>query len=257
MDQTLILDFDSTMIKKEALDVLAEISLIGHPQRYSKIARIKRITSEGMNGDRTFEESLQLRLAELNLHRVYVDQTAQSLSLPCNISESFWTHRKMIAKNAEKIFIISGGFRPFIEPVAALFGIDPSHVFANRFWFDAKGKYMGIDWENPLAQDRGKVKIARYLKDSGFLTSPVIAIGDGMTDWQLYEEGVADYLAVFTETARRLPVLEKVQNTTNCFEAKSFHDVASFLEWQPPCTTEGQRIFSEEMAYATPMQQRK
>ncbi|MBT6517446.1 MAG: hypothetical protein HOK59_06845, partial [Candidatus Marinimicrobia bacterium] len=44
---TLILDFDSTVVQVESLDILAEISLKDHPEKASRISQIKSLTHQG------------------------------------------------------------------------------------------------------------------------------------------------------------------------------------------------------------------
>ena len=39
-------------------------------------------------------------------------------------------------KNNKTIFLVSGGFRQMIEPVADVLGIDRSNIYANSILFD-------------------------------------------------------------------------------------------------------------------------
>lgn len=53
---TYLLDFDSTFIKSEGLDELAEVSLAGHPKKGQMVKQIKQLTQLDMEGKITFEE---------------------------------------------------------------------------------------------------------------------------------------------------------------------------------------------------------
>lgn len=252
MDQTLLIDFDSTLSRREGFDILAEMSLMTLPQDEKKriLQDIQDITHNGMNGTTPFDKSLRSRLDAIQLHPVYVEQTAQYLSLPFNISPSFLAYRDQIAQNADDIFIISGGFREIILPVATFFGIHSKHVFANEFTFDDEGKY-GIDWENPLSQEGGKVTVATQLKEAGLLKPTVIAVGDGGTDCQIRDAGVADLFFAFTESAVREHVIPRAD-----LVASSFQDVALHIGWGLPQAIEhanGHR----ELPYDASMQRRK
>jgi len=55
----IIIDFDSTFVKIETLDKLAEIALNKNPQKRKILDKIKKITTEGMNGKIPFSVSLQ------------------------------------------------------------------------------------------------------------------------------------------------------------------------------------------------------
>ena len=59
-----VIDFDSTFVKLEGLDVLAKVSLKNSPE---KIAEIESITRDGMTGKIGFRESLELRIKGLEL----------------------------------------------------------------------------------------------------------------------------------------------------------------------------------------------
>ena len=258
MNQTLLIDFDKTFTTMEMLELLAEISLMGslNLDRQKQIERIKRITEKGMNGQMLYGASLRRRFSGLQIKPNDLILTLQYLER--HISPSFEVYREEIKKHADDIYIFSGGFREIIEPIVERFGIDPSHVYANNFLFDEEGNITGVNWRNRLAHEGGKARLGRELKESGIITSPIIAVGDGGTDLQLRENGIADYFFAFTETTRRLSVLERMQNTTNCFEATSFQTVADFLGWPPPQTPEGQKLPSLETSYPqTPMQWRK
>ena len=57
-----VFDFDSTLTSVEALDVLAEITLIGNPKKEEIIEEIIAITNQGIDGEISFTESLEKRI---------------------------------------------------------------------------------------------------------------------------------------------------------------------------------------------------
>ena len=67
----LIIDFDSTFIKLETLDALAEISLQNNSNKKSIIEDITSITKSAMNGEINFDIALSLE----NLEHLYREQT--------------------------------------------------------------------------------------------------------------------------------------------------------------------------------------
>ena len=70
----LILDFDSTLISIESLDLLAEICLENKINSNSIITKIKTLTSLGMKGEITFQDSLRERLRYLQIKDYHFDQ---------------------------------------------------------------------------------------------------------------------------------------------------------------------------------------
>ena len=61
-----IFDFDSTLTRVEALDVLAEISLKNNPKKEEIIQEIIHITNLGIDGEISFTESLEKRIKLLD-----------------------------------------------------------------------------------------------------------------------------------------------------------------------------------------------
>ena len=72
-----IIDFDSTFIKNESLDILFEIS---DPNNNDKIREIKKITDLGMNGHISFSESLKRRIKLLEASRKDIDKAVNNIS---------------------------------------------------------------------------------------------------------------------------------------------------------------------------------
>tara|TARA_B100001250_G_scaffold5567_1_gene4666 strand:+ start:5186 stop:5482 length:297 start_codon:yes stop_codon:yes gene_type:complete len=70
----LILDFDSTLIYIESLDLLPEICLEGKINSTSIIIKIKNLTSLGMKGKITFQDSLKAGLRFLKIKDYHLDQ---------------------------------------------------------------------------------------------------------------------------------------------------------------------------------------
>ena len=78
--KTFVFDFDSTLTAVEAFEELAEISLKGDPKKDEKIAKIAKITDQGVDGDITFTESLERRLKILDAHRDHLDHPPRGLA---------------------------------------------------------------------------------------------------------------------------------------------------------------------------------
>ncbi len=207
LEQTyFVIDFDSTFTKVEALDVLGEISLIGRPDRDDVLDQIKTITDRGMAGEISLAQSLELRLNLLKAHRDHLPALIETLMT--KVSDSFQRNRVFLAENAEQIFIVSSGFKEFIVPIVTALGIKEEHVFANTFTYDENGNIIGCDCDNPLATDKGKVKLIRDMK----LDGDIYVIGDGYTDYEIREAGLANKFYAFTENVLRPSVVEKADH---------------------------------------------
>lgn len=203
-----VIDFDSTFTQVEALDVLAEISLEGHPEKDDRIQRIKDITDVGMSGALNLRESLEQRLALLDAHKKDLDPLVEKLKK--HVSKSFKRNKEFFNKYSDRIFIISNGFRDFIVPIVSEYHVKPENVFANSFEFDESGRIVGYDRSNALSSNNGKVEQLRKLN----LQGDVYVIGDGYTDYEIKAAGLANKFYAFTENVERENILEKADHIT-------------------------------------------
>ena len=206
LNKYFVIDFDSTFTKVEAFDVLAEISLKDDPDRDKKVAEIKSITNQGMDGSLSFRESLEKRVAILSPNRRHLTELVTVLKEL--VSESFKRNKEFFQKYADNIYIISNGFHAFIDPIVTEYGVKPENILANRFEFDAHGNVTGFDRENPLSANNGKVEQLKRLK----LDGDVYVIGDGYTDYEIKHSGLANKFYAFTENVGRENVLSKADH---------------------------------------------
>lgn len=214
--KTLIIDFDSTFIKLEALDTLAKIVLANSPYKEVLIEQIENITCLGMEGKISFEQSLCQRLKLFSPTKDDIEALVEVLKP--EISESFKDNLNFFRENAKNIYIISGGFRDYIWPVIKSFGIYPNHILANEFITEGE-KIVGVDLANPLAYDQGKVKVV-----AGLNLKNVWVIGDGMTDYQIKLHGLAEKFIAFVANVRREVVAQKAD-----FATERFDDIVDLL----------------------------
>jgi D-3-phosphoglycerate dehydrogenase len=213
-----IFDFDSTLVQVETLDELAKICLQDNPDKKAIIKKIKATTKLGMEGKISFNESLKTRLTLIKPHKEQVNFLVKKLV--AKISPSLLKNLDFIKNNCDRIYIISGGFKECILPVANKLGIKDNHILANTFIFDRNGKYLGFDDQNPLAQKDGKAKAVELLK----LKGEIVVIGDGYTDWKIKAQGAADYFIAFTETVKRPAIIDKAD-----WVIDSFDDLIKFM----------------------------
>jgi D-3-phosphoglycerate dehydrogenase / 2-oxoglutarate reductase len=206
LNKYFVIDFDSTFTKVEAFDVLADISLKDHPEREDRKKQIINITNQGMDGSISFRESLERRLNLLAPSRQHL--TPLIVKLRGSVSESFKRNKDFFQKYSDNIYIISNGFKEFIEPIVTEFGIKSENILANEFKFDQEGKVIGFDAENPLSANGGKVEQLKKLN----LPGDVYVIGDGYTDYEIKHAGLANKFYAFTENVERENVKTKADH---------------------------------------------
>lgn len=182
---TLILDFDSTVITRESLEVLLARA------RPDRAGDIRAITAAGMEGRIPFRESMERRLALARPTRAQVQALGHEAV-------------RWITPGMERGFpgfetwLVSGGIEEALLPVAARMGIPRGRVVAARARWSSKGELLGVDV-------RDKPEMIR--RHGAAMPPPRILVGDGMTDYEPFRLGFVDRFIAFTANARRRSVL--------------------------------------------------
>ncbi|MGJ8658726.1 MAG: phosphoglycerate dehydrogenase [Cellulophaga fucicola] len=192
-----VFDFDSTLTRVEALDVLAEISLQGNANKDEIIKEIQEITNLGIDGDISFTESLERRIKLLHAHKSHLTQLVEQLR--DKISKSIETNKDFFHNYTDDIYVISCGFKEFIDPIVKEYDISSDKVYANTFKFDEEDNIIGFDEANVLASHNGKIECLKNLH----LEGEVQVIGDGYSDYVMREAGIADKFFAYTENVSR------------------------------------------------------
>ena len=213
---TVIFDFDSTLISLESLDEILRPEYARRPDLEKKI---NAITAQGMAGEIPFHESLARRLALARPKRADVrafGRLAIQLITPGVKDLIASLHRREV-----QVRIASGGLREAILPCAEYLGVPPEWVHAVCPVWGADGFLADLDPDDLMA--RSKTEGVRLWIDQ--CPRPAVAVGDGMTDYALFRDGLVDHFIAFTANVRR-PNLIK----TGMPEAHTVAELAELLE---------------------------
>ncbi len=203
-----VFDFDSTLTRVEALDVLAEMTLDRKSNKNEIIEEIQHITNLGIDGDISFTESLERRIKLLNAHRNDLSGLVEELRQ--KISKSIAANKEFFEEFSEDIYVISCGFKEFIDPIVEEYNIPSERVYANTFKFDGEGNIIGFDEKNVLASHNGKIECLKRLD----LDGEVQVIGDGYSDYVMREAGIADKFFAYTENVHRNKAADNADHVT-------------------------------------------
>ena len=213
----LLIDFDSTFIKSESLEIISEISLAENNNKNKIISEIKELTDLAMNGELSFGEALSKRIKLIKANKNHISQSVEKIKK--EISLSFHKNKRFFEENYENCYIISGGFIDVIGPVLLKYNIPKENIFANDFLFNEKQEIYSINKDNPLSKDLGKIKVAQQIEGEK------IIIGDGYTDYELKKYGEASLFIQHIENINR-----KKLNKSADFISNSLTDSLIFLE---------------------------
>lgn len=195
---------DSTLSGIEGIDWLA--SLRG-PKMEAESAEL---TDKAMRGLIPLEAIYGQRLNSVRPTREEIDKL--SLVYVERIAPGA---REVLARLREAgvgLTIASGGFQQAILLLARELGIESDRVHAVRLNFDERGGYAGFDKTSRLARQYGK----RDTIESLGLEGPVLAVGDGITDFEI--ASVVDAFAAFTGFVRREAVIAQADYVLENFD---------------------------------------
>tara|TARA_B110000014_G_scaffold210485_1_gene162333 strand:- start:141 stop:827 length:687 start_codon:yes stop_codon:yes gene_type:complete len=212
----LLIDFDSTFIKEESIELLSSISLKNVPNRNAIINRISKITNDAMEGNISFAEALTDRVQLLRANKDHITTTINEIKN--NITASFLNNKQFFKNNYKNCYIISGGFKEIIHPILKPFKISENNIFANEFIFDEENNIISVNKKNSLSSDKGKVKIAKQIKGKN------IIIGDGYTDYEVKKYNAAKLFIQFSGNLNR-----KSLNSVADYIATDFDDIINYI----------------------------
>lgn len=201
-----VFDFDSTLTRVEALDVLAEITLVNNPKKEEIINEIIEITNLGIDGKISFTESLERRIKLLNARKSDLELLIKELRE--KVSPSIERNKEFFENFSDDIYVISCGFKEFIDDIVKEYNIPTERVYANTFVFDENDIIVGFDTENVLSTHNGKIQCLKDLE----LEGEVQVIGDGYSDYVTKEAGVADKFFAYTENVEREKTIENADH---------------------------------------------
>ncbi|XP_057444761.1 phosphoserine phosphatase, chloroplastic-like [Lotus japonicus] len=79
-------------------------------------------------------------------------------------TQIWYDFRCIIKANNIHVYLISGGFRQMINPVASILGIPQENIFANQLLFGRTGEFLGFDENEPTSRSGGKASAVQQIK---------------------------------------------------------------------------------------------
>ncbi|CAD7955235.1 unnamed protein product [Amoebophrya sp. A25] len=197
--ENVIFDFDSTVIKSESLEMMLENVLAADPKKDEKMSQIVAWTAKGMAGDVSFKGGLEARLRIAAPRKQDLESFGKKYC-PAYFSDGMETLIADLHAKGKKVFILSGGFRDLILPFARHLHIPDERAHAVLTHWDEKGDYAGLDDSNGFATSKleGAMRMA-----SMFREGRTVMVGDGYTDYQVFESGLAQEFVAYTEHVAR------------------------------------------------------
>jgi len=210
-------DVDSTVVKTEGIDLLGKC--------FGIMKEISELTHKAMNGNVKFQDAMAERLqlmADHGMNQESLEKCVQTEGVP-KWSPGVQEVVKMLHKQGTDVYLVSGGFKNMLRPVALELHIPFKNIYANEILFDEDGSYSGFDRKNPTSASGGKPKVLNMMKRKhGYKT--MIMFGDGATDMDARTQGpAAAFIGYGGVTAR-----EKIKAGADWF-IYSFQEILDVL----------------------------
>jgi phosphoserine phosphatase len=164
----LLADMDSTIIRQECIDELAQLAGVSD--------QVKAVTLQAMRGELPFEESLQKRVALLKgLPASSIAAVAARLDFAAGARTLIAT----LKANGCYTALISGGFTAFTAGVAAALGFDEHR--ANELIIHGD-MVAGVVARPILGSDGKLAALDQLCARHGIMRSQAVTVGDGAND---------------------------------------------------------------------------
>lgn len=174
-------DVDSTFCADESIDEIAAFLGVGE--------EVAALTAQAMGGSVLFQDALKQRLGVMKPSLSDIDNF--NAEHPHVLSPGIPDLLEVLKDRNILVFLVSGGFRQVIHPLAIKLSIPLDHVFANTIMFNDDGSYAGFDASEFTSRSGGKAEAVRHIKDRWGLRH-IVMVGDGATDAEAKQPGGAD-----------------------------------------------------------------
>ena len=171
--ELILFDVDSTLIKEEVIDLLAEKS--GHGPEVSQI------TAQAMRGETDFLQALEMRLALLEgLPESVFDEVLSQISFSDGFSELF----EYLRQNHFLIGAVSGGFHNVLDELFADLNLD----FLRANTLEVKdSKISGKLLSQPIDRAAKGQALKEFAASHEIKLEQTVAVGDGANDLEMIE----------------------------------------------------------------------
>ena len=169
-------DVDSTVIQEEGIDELAAFK--------GKGQAVAELTANAMGGSMLFQDALAARLDLIQPSKAELQEFMSKA--PLKLSDGVKDVIDHLHSKGVLVYLVSGGFRQMIEPIAEILDVPFHRIYANSLLFNADGSFAGFDKDEPTSRDGGKPAVIQLLLNTHGEDSirPILMVGDGATDMQ-------------------------------------------------------------------------
>jgi phosphoserine phosphatase len=154
--QVFCLDVDSTVVTVEGIDELAELAGVADA--------VKKLTTAAMEGGMTYHSALRQRLEIIKPDRSLIAKFL-SLNPPTQqLSPNVRQLIKLLHDRGATVYLVSGGFKELIAPVADALDIPLDNVYANSLRWTIDGQFSSFNPQSWTAVAGGKKRALEHIR---------------------------------------------------------------------------------------------
>ena len=200
MIRNIIFDFDSTIINAEGIELIVESALTRAEkgERKEKLALLHEITNTVTDGKMSFSEAFKQRFALADVKIEDVTKVAANIvhSINPQVKETI----KALHQHNKNIYVFSISFKELALPVTRELGISDENVFANQIELANNEQVVGVNANQALFLNTGKVYLAELLLNQNKLNGDTAIVGDGYSDLLVRKNNIAQIFVYFSGT---------------------------------------------------------
>jgi len=168
-----VLDADSTLIREEAIELLAEAA--------GSLEHVAAVTERAMRGELDFAASLRERVATLaGVETAVFDEVRARMTPTPGVQELI----DGVHAAGGRVGVVSGGFHELLDPLAERLGLD--FCRANRL--DVDGGRLTGRVDGPIVDAEAKrTALEEWAAASGIPIARTVAVGDGANDLRMLD----------------------------------------------------------------------
>lgn len=215
MTKLAIFDCDSTLSSIEGIDELARLC---GPEVLNEV---EALTNAAMDGEVPLDEVFGRRIDIIRPNRAQCDYVKQ-LYID-TVEHTALETLAQLKQDGWRLIILSGGFKPLIEPLAEL--LDVERVEAVPLTLDEAGAYVDFGRDYPTTRNGGKPEIISSLIQE-YSADKCIMVGDGISDLEC--KSIVDLFIGFCGYVKRDKVVAGAEKYVT--ELKQLFSVLKELE---------------------------
>lgn len=190
-----VFDIDSTLVKLEGLDWLADYK--------GKGKEIRKLTKSSMNGHLDFNTAMIEKMEAISPSYNDLKKLGQVYSQ--NIVDGAEEVISIFHSLGKEVWILTGNFQPAVGILARSLKISPERIICNRIFHTKNGRYIGFNKDNLLSKNGGKAIKIKEVENGK--KKNVVYVGDSVTDLEV--KGHISLFVGFGGVSERKIVKEK------------------------------------------------